>query len=124
MRDPAHLDRWRTAADRFLSRLAGSDLLDRVVVNAVPWAERDEDGRDPSTGGLRATEFNDLIVPYYDHLAAQGVTIARVAPEEVIARIDHKWGRAPFHFVDETYRAMQRSFQKAISDVGIQRRHE
>jgi hypothetical protein len=29
--------------------------------------------------------------------------VIELAQNEVVAKIDHKWGEAPFHYTDETY---------------------
>ena len=39
----------------------------------------------------------------------------RVPQEAAIARVDHKWGEAPFHYVDGTYIAMLEQLKRILA---------
>lgn len=101
-----HLALWKSAADVFLGRLEESRLLDRLIVNATPWALADENGEDPAgSPGTAPQRHNAAIKPCYEYLESRGVRLIRPPIERVVARVDHQWGRAPFHYVPDTYHA-------------------
>ncbi|MFD7021962.1 DUF6270 domain-containing protein [Promicromonospora sukumoe] len=114
--DAAHSRRWRDAASRFVARLNEAGVADRIVVNATPWAEHDESGAVLSSGVPAPKIFNDLMVDYYGYLRSLGLRVAEVDASRAIARVDHKWGLAPFHYVDDTYRA---SIESALRAAGL-----
>jgi len=99
-----HLRAWKTAADRFLDDLGRLGLRERVVVNDTRWAVVDETGaRMGPSGGLQPEQYNEIIERYLEHLAARGIVAIHVPQEVTVARSDHKWGPAPFHYVDTVY---------------------
>ncbi|MGP5362230.1 DUF6270 domain-containing protein [Brachybacterium tyrofermentans] len=98
----AHFAMWQMALGKFLVSLDQCGLADKLVLNATPWALQDESGLDL---GEVPRLFNANSERYISEAETAGVHVARIAPEAAVARSDHKWGPAPFHFVDETYRA-------------------
>jgi len=102
MGNDEHFELWKHALDQFLRSVSGI----RLIVNATPWALTTDQGNPVNGDSSRAANFNLLVEPYYAELAARGIEIIRVEQSKAIARVDHKWGEAPFHFVDETYKEM------------------
>lgn len=100
--DDRHFIMWERALSQFLTTLNALGLDHKIVLNATPWALRDETGKD--LGDVPRT-FNENAERYIAAAEAVGVLVARVPQEHAVARSDHKWGPAPFHFVDGTYRA-------------------
>ena len=97
-----HFDLWKTALDQFLRSVTGI----RVIVNATPWAVVTDKGTPVNGDASRAENYNLLIEPYLAEIEKRGLEIIRIDQSKAIARSDHKWGEAPFHYVDGTYREM------------------
>ncbi len=102
IRDDEHFELWKHALDQFLRSVEGV----RVVINATPWAVKNDKGKPVNGDSAKAVNFNKMIEPYIEELEARGLEIIRVDQSKAIARSDHKWGEAPFHYVDGTYREM------------------
>lgn len=100
--DDTHFTMWQRALPQFLVALEKNNLADKIVLNATPWALLDETGKD--LGDVPRT-FNANAERYIAAADAAGVRVAHVPQVLAVARSDHKWGPAPFHFVDDTYRA-------------------
>lgn len=96
---PEHQEVWVAAFERFMNELAGQNL----VVNATPWATVNTDGNEVAGGAKKAIDFNAKSAFYLDKIRSFGVPVIELAQNEVVAKIDHKWGEAPFHYTDETY---------------------
>lgn len=97
-----HFDLWNHGLNELVTVLARQGLADRIILNATPWAIRDDAGNDM---GNRPRRFNADSTRYIEAARGAGVRIADVPPELAIARTDHKWGRAPYHYVNDTYLA-------------------
>ena len=97
-----HFKLWKQALDQFLRSVGGI----RVIVNATPWALVNDKGEPVNGDSSKAENFNNLIEPYYAELESRGLEVIHVDQSKVIARVDHQWGEAPFHFVDDTYAEM------------------
>lgn len=98
----SHFVMWQRALEQFLVSLEQYGLVDKLVLNATPWALQDEAGEDL---GEVPRAFNANSERYIAEAEKGGIRVARIAQEAAVARSDHKWGPAPFHFVDDTYRA-------------------
>jgi hypothetical protein len=96
---PENQQVWVAAFERFMNELGGQ----RLVVNATPWAKINSFGEEVSGGARKARNFNSNSVFYLDHIRAHGVPVIELDQTEVVAKVDHKWGEAPFHYTDETY---------------------
>ena len=96
-----HFSLWCEALDQFLAQVPDA----RIIVNATPWAIKNDRGEPVNSDDTKATAFNKNAERYLDELNARGLEIIRVPQEEAIALSSHKWGEAPFHYVDGTYHA-------------------
>ncbi|MBO0901200.1 hypothetical protein J1G43_14640 [Cellulomonas sp. zg-ZUI22] len=102
-----HHERWTAALGHFRKLLGRLGLLDRTLLLDVPWAVDSDDGSPvPSSFGMSSYEANERLAPYYEEAGAAGLGVGRVAPEQVIAAANHRWGHAPFHYTDITYAAV------------------
>ncbi|WP_201548733.1 DUF6270 domain-containing protein [Psychrobacter sp. Pi2-1] len=104
---------WKLGVDKFLDFVKEKDLLDKVIVNAVFWANIYEDGAEiknyPSIhhdSQEYIKSFNDLLTRQYDYLATKLKPNQFIYyPEELIlANANHKWGKSPFHYSDKLYK--------------------
>lgn len=94
---------WNHALDRFLTKLSDAGLIDRLILNDTPWATKDDNGE----------QFTENERTLHSHLhrlsrAVRAAGIPAISPDSAatIASTNHKWDRAPFHYVDDTYRSM------------------
>ena len=106
--DPTLMRIWSSALNRFLAELSRGGVLDRLMLNDTRWAQRDSSGAAFSDEEL-------AMIPILSRLAAAvsvaGIPTASPEPDSLIAGVDHKWGRAPFHYVLETYLTMPQSLR-------------
>jgi hypothetical protein len=97
-----HFELWKQALDQFLSSVPGI----RVIANATPWAVVTDHGNPVNGDSSKAENFNRMAERYYSEIDKRGLEVIRFDQSKAIARSDHKWGEAPFHYVDGTYREM------------------
>lgn len=97
-----HFSLWKAELPVLLGMLNEIGLADSIFLNATPWAVFDDAGADL---GDAPRQFNSAAERYIDAAGTAGVHVARVTQEAAVASTHHKWGPAPFHYVDDTYRA-------------------
>lgn len=99
-----HFRYWSTAAKRFERLVSSHGLKERVVVIETPWAKANEVGECTAKAvGMLADEANTKYQRYYDLLRTLGFAVHCIPDDLVIASSSHKWGEAPFHYVDAVY---------------------
>ncbi|MFK0083899.1 DUF6270 domain-containing protein [Glutamicibacter sp. NPDC090743] len=102
-----HFELWGKALKQFVSTLERWGLSDRLYLNAIPWAMKDEFGNDHNGLATRAQDFNHKAERYFKLAGQAGAQIVRTLQDDVVSQTEgHKWGAAPFHYTEETYRAM------------------
>ena len=111
--DPDFLREWKKAADR-LSTILGENKK-RVLVNHTPWAEYFENGEHVKYSEVPTPVFNELLRKMTSYLKQLGFDLVELENDEVKSSPDHKWGPAPFHYHDETYRTMISRIEAAIA---------
>jgi hypothetical protein len=111
-----HFRAWAKRAEDFVTTLSEHRLLDRTLVLAVPWAERDRDGRPaPWSMGQSASTANRRFQRYHAHLESLGLPLARV--DEPTFDPNHKWGPAPFHYEPWVYADLRRKVLSSLSQA-------
>lgn len=99
-----HWDLWTGALVKFRDFLISSELWDRTVLFAVPWASRSVTGGDSGNSeGMTATVANALFPPYYEFARKLGFAILTMPEGSIAADGDNKWGLAPYHYSREVY---------------------
>lgn len=101
--DGEHSKLWNRALDGFLAELDKAGLLDRLVLNDTRWATTDDAGEPFS---VQETFLNGHLDRMSRSIRAAGVPVIAPEPSTVVASTNHKWDRAPFHYVEETYASM------------------
>ena len=97
---PMHLNLFKDAAAKVLESLNGC----RVVVLASKFASNTEDGKAvPPASGRSAEEWNDLYAEYFGVLEQIGFDVLRMPDELCIADSKHRWGVAPYHYIEDFY---------------------
>ncbi|HJX76993.1 DUF6270 domain-containing protein [Glutamicibacter sp.] len=110
-----HFKLWKRGLDELLKVLKRSGLADRLFLNATPWAVEDEFGQNYNGQAETAEQFNRDADRYLDYASQSGVTVVPTSQSDTISRTDgHRWGPAPFHYVDATYLAMLTNLSNAI----------
>lgn len=110
-----HFSLWRRGLEELLSALKRYGMIDRLYLNAVPWAEKDEFGRDYNGQAEAAAIFNSKAERYLDLAWNSGVNVSLVPQNEAISRTEgHKWGPAPFHYVDDVYMRMLKNLHAEV----------
>lgn len=98
---------WIAGLERFLAAVDPATL----VLNKAYWAEAFPDGSDASSLGWIRNN-NAFLKQLYDALEARWTLPTITYPESVVlADPDHKWGRAPYHYVKPFYEHTIQSLQ-------------
>lgn len=110
-----HLQVWAEHLIEVVGRLNELDLMDRTIVLAPQWATESVQGTaTPISFGLRAARANQMYELYYAALEEIGLPL--VARDVVVLGDDeHKWGPAPFHYAEQTYRTLVSLIEGAAS---------
>ncbi|MCC9193846.1 DUF6270 domain-containing protein [Arthrobacter sp. zg-Y916] len=117
-----HFELWKPAALKVMQRFSNAGLP--VIVLAPEWAEESDGGKtDLIYRQLPVSEYNTQYSRYYDYLEVSGVEVFRLGQETVKAAEGHRWGLAPFHYVDEVYEIMQNAIKEAFSKHALVSRH-
>lgn len=110
-----HFDLWRGAADRFIHELDVRGLRSKLLLLVAPWAEVTNEGNPPNVWSLGPTvsQANMLFERYYDYLRdVHNLATVRLPSKAVVSRQDHKWGPAPYHYVDEAYAVFRKGIEE------------
>lgn len=110
-----HFMRWQSAASIFVSYLGLLGVKHKLIIIAPNWAVKDEKGKPLKRSSLQPQSFNAAVQPYLSHLEALGLPVVRI--EETVASTDHKWGLAPFHYTESTYREVVDAISDFISKL-------
>lgn len=106
-----HFERWRLGWDEFIRQANELGIKNKIVINRLFWASELENGEkfnDQTPGGynqILIQQSNQYLKRLYDYCAKDIATNALITyqPEEFVANSKHKWGIAPFHYVDALY---------------------
>lgn len=104
------LSEWYKGVENFLSVIDKTVGRDKIKLNKIYWADRAADDQHTVEINRRwdiATHNNKLDVLYgYLEKRLPAASIIEVPKELFIANPSHRWGLAPFHYIDEYYIAM------------------
>jgi hypothetical protein len=101
---PDSEERWQ-AWKRGVARLLDIVPASKIVLNRAMWAESDTTG-ESLEGPWRVQEHNMLLSRMYDYIESSARVRVISYPDGVVADPAHKWGLAPFHYDERTYRYM------------------
>lgn len=110
---------WLTGWRRFVEIMVSAGRLDRVVVNRTHWASG-------TSGGVlfsrfRVPERNEFLDRMYREIEVS-IPIDQFIdyPKRVLLGSDsHKWGRSPFHYVDEFYAVTVGGLFRQANRIGV-----
>lgn len=104
--NPKRHELWRQGLSKFLHEIKARGWENRLVVNRSFWALHQQDGQ--PIARYRRNELrrqNLILTKFYGEIAAAMPQAAWLTyPTEIlVADRGHKWGEAPFHFVQQVY---------------------
>ncbi|RWZ83773.1 DUF6270 domain-containing protein [Glutamicibacter sp. HZAU] len=110
-----HFELWNRGLKQFMSTLDRLGLSDRLYLNATPWAMKDEFGNEQSALAKRAKDFNSKAERYLNLAGEKGAQVVRTRQDDAVSQsVGHKWGAAPFHYTEGTYKAMLSNLRDAM----------
>lgn len=121
--DGATTKLWNVTAARFIDFLGTLGLsAGRVILHESGFARRyrlgDEDFDFTEFEEHSYDQYGALLNRYHAHFAAALPGLRRIAiePELFIGNGVHKWGRAPFHYIDAYYARFLEKFRAIVAD--------
>lgn len=115
-----HFEEWRIGARRFAELLESEGLRERTIVVAPAMATLFEDGT-PLANVVAGfgSDYGPRFDRYADYLEHElGFTAVRPSVEVVRAGSDHRWGRAPYHYSDETEQLIADLISQLVRENG------
>lgn len=114
---------WDEAAARFIGFLHAQGIkAERVILHESGFARRYRtDGEESDFTEFEAHSYDKygaLLDRYHAHFAAALPGLRRIAiePELRVGNGTHKWGRAPFHYIDAYYARFLEKFRAIVAD--------
>lgn len=102
-----HYELWEKGWTSFIELISSLGKKQRVLLNVVKWAEAASDGNVPAWGFTSEQIFsaNLYLEKLYSRAAAdlEPSQVMRVDSQYFVSSLDHKWGAAPFHYIDAYY---------------------
>jgi hypothetical protein len=113
-----HFRLWSAQAEHMRELLTGLGLFEKTIVLQVPWALITVEGSPtPWSMGTSAKDANAAYLRYYERLRELGFTLIELQPLGVLADPEHRWGLAPFHYVQDVYEEIA---QRVLAHLGEQ----
>lgn len=87
----------------------------KVVINKAFWATKDDQGMQISNEDLVSQE-NDKLMRLYEivHSISREVEWLELEAATFIAKKDHRWGEAPFHYSENTVEAQKHELERIL----------
>ncbi|MBK2028512.1 hypothetical protein IB655_04960 [Francisella noatunensis] len=104
--------RWKMAWKEFIAQCRNSDILDKIRVNKSYLAYADDKGNLHDEKTVRETNF--FLEKLYCIMGEDlGIYQFYLSPwDTLVSSSNHKWGRAPFHYIDEYYLFLAKELDK------------
>jgi hypothetical protein len=112
-----HFQLWCQAAQKFVSHLDRLKLKDKTIVIETPWATHTIDGEEiPPSFGLAPDEANRMYRRYFD-FCEHTLKLRKhvIDPADTYSTHGHKWGVAPYHYVDSAYEGLSKVMKSIAS---------
>lgn len=105
-----HFELWCHGWDSFIEKCKFLNLIDKIVINQLYWASITNNGKRVSE---LSPQYNDEIIEHsniylnrlYDYCTKSipNERFIRYSPNDMVADVNHHWGLAPFHYIDQLY---------------------
>lgn len=120
--DPDHLALWSRGLECLSALLEALGLRGRTYVLAPQWAGADRDGEPiDAEAGRDPEEWAAAFAPYVAQLQTAGYPVLPLPEEHVRTHSGHRWGPAPYHYVDEAYRHWAGTIEQLVREQGGKR---
>ncbi|PYI66538.1 hypothetical protein CVV68_13275 [Arthrobacter livingstonensis] len=102
-----HFALWTRAAIALKSVLLTQGLFETTLVLRMPWATHTFDGEvvEPFRH-IPTSEMNQMFKRYFAKLEHLGFYVVSPPPSLALSDANHKWGPAPFHYIDAAYTSL------------------
>lgn len=99
-----HWRLWKEAARGFVSFLNEVGVLKRTVVYYTPWASTSLEGASvPMFRNVKPEIMSRSLMQCAAFIEGLGVEVIQLPDRLTITTANHKWGIAPYHYIDEAY---------------------
>lgn len=106
---------WERGWSVFFDKVKRSNLEHKIFINETYWAQETSDGNSfsPAFSDDQIIAANHMLSRLYKRIAADISGTQFIIPDEqyVIGAEQHRWGRSPFHYVDDYYLFMLKSLR-------------
>lgn len=119
-----HRGLWKAGLKKLFTVLAAHGLADRVVVNKVFWADQMDDGQPlPDLEQDKHLAANALLAWMYRELEKHVPAERWLNFSREVLRVNpqHRWGPAPFHYLDAYYAGAMAQLSKIHSEESNRR---
>ena len=105
----SYFELWKKGWDNFIELSKELGVFDKVIVNKLYWAKKDENGNEISNytpySSLLIDTTNKYLSKLYAHCAKDlsSNKFLSYNDKDFIASSSHVWGPSPFHYVDNFY---------------------
>jgi hypothetical protein len=113
-----HRELWKSGLRRLFDALMQRNMISRVIVNKVFWADRMEDrSMLPGYDSAAIREANELLEWMYRELETYVPPAQWMKFDSLLLNPEHRWGIAPFHYSDTFYREAALQLAERIAFV-------
>jgi hypothetical protein len=117
-----HLQKFLDGFNILYQKLLLLKKEDKMLINKVFWSTHKDNGETVSPTINYIKEANAFLTKIYDYLALNFPSLKFIEYEKssLVAKSDHKWGVAAFHYVDKFYvETLEKLNQIYLSDIFI-----
>lgn len=109
-----HFRLWQLALTKFFRIVTQQQLVGRVALIALPWAELDDRSQPVHRSNDVGPKTANRLYRRYYRSAGRSFNTIRLRQRDVRASSTHKWGLAPFHYTPETYQSVLQRLEKLV----------
>lgn len=111
---------WKRSCGIMLRKLSAMNLLSRTVIIDTPWALTALEEPIFSSLAQQETEQARIwMARYVEYCASQGARVVSMPEEYAVATNQHRWGLAPYHYIDDAYKWIVDQWDNCLSEVPI-----
>lgn len=107
--------KWQLGVKKFFAYAKKFDVTDKVLINKVFWSESIDDGSEFSSEEKDLIRRNNMFLrKAYEHLSSYVIRNQFIEYPKLFlkAKKEHKWGVAPFHYIDSFYSLTRQSLEQ------------
>ena len=98
----AHFNLWERGWERFIDLMRREDSLHKVKINRAFWSDRTNSGTELGAAGTpeRVSLANRYFTQIYERASLNSSNFIDYDQSLILSKETHKWGVAPFHYID------------------------